>query len=691
MAGSTMGIGTSGLLTAQRQLATASHNISNVNTEGYSRQRAEQAARLPQFSGSGYIGTGVSVETTVRLANEFLEEQIRDSNSQFGRYEAFHALSKQIDNLMANPDSGLTPTMESFFSALQEANDNPSSTPARQVLLTEANTMTERFKLLDERFIQLNDAVNQQLVDLTREVSDDARSLAQLNVAIVKRIGAGQGDMPNDLMDQREVLIKKIAENIDVSVIYQDDGAANLFIGSGQSLVIGGNAASMSTQRSKFNAEDLDIILTQGAGDANITNSVTGGELQGVLDFKENVLETSRRSLGRVAIAITEEINAQHQLGMTLQGTTAPFPLGQDFFSDLSGPLIGLPGQSSTNSASMSITDSRVLTTSDYRLNYDGSDVTLIRLSDNKTYTGTAGPTLSDTIDNLNNQIDPAGPPYAMGTDPQGFSISNTSVMSAGDTFLMRPTFEGAANIGVSVNNVLDIALASPIVSRHGNDSDLATPGTTGGAINSGTGDITLPSIANLDGFTMTGNAIDSFDITMTYNSGIPGFDVTSSIVAIDGLILAYDPLNDFGGKTYTFDGSTLPLFGDVSFTISGKPNPDDVFVIENNNNPYDDNRNGLLMSKLQTVKTLENGSTDFQAGYAIIVSDVGTKTHSAEIDLLAQQTLSEQAKATRESYSGVNLDEEAADLLKFQQAYQASARVISIADEMFQTLLNSV
>ncbi len=249
---SIFGIGTSGLLTAQRQLATASHNISNVNTEGYSRQRAEQAARQPQYSGSGYIGTGIDVQNTVRLANEFLEEQIRNANSQYGQFDAYLSLSKQIDNILANPDSGLTPTLESFFSALQEANDNPSSTPSRQVLLTEANTMADRFKLLDDRFTELNGQVNQSLVDVTQTITDAADSIAKMNADIVQKIGAGQGRMPNDLLDQREVLIKEIAEKIDVSVVYQDDGSANLFIGSGQSLVIGGVASTLSTQQNRY-------------------------------------------------------------------------------------------------------------------------------------------------------------------------------------------------------------------------------------------------------------------------------------------------------------------------------------------------------------------------------------------------------------------------------------------------------
>ncbi len=682
---SIFGIGTSGLLAAQRQLATASHNISNVNTEGYTRQRAEQEARRPQFSGSGYIGSGVSVQTTVRLANDFLEEQIRNANSQFGKFDAFHALSTQIDNILANPDSGLTPTLESFFSALQEANDNPSSTPARQVLITEANTLTSRFELLDDRFIDLNNQVNQQLSDLSQDITDAARSIARLNVDIIQKIGAGQGNMPNDLIDQREVLIKKIADNIDVSVVMQDDGAANIFIGSGQSLVVGGTSAILSTQANRFNTEDLDVMLTQGAGSVNITSSVSGGELQGVLDFKKDVLEPGRRSLGRIAVALTEEMNHQHHLGMTLQDSGSGFNLGGNFFTSLTSSPQVLPGQAtSTGTYTSTITDSKLLTTSDYRLEV------------------TAGAPNTYTLIQLNN---PTPPMVTGGTlaavqaaaQAEGFDIGESVAATANETFLIRPTYAASAGIGVEVNNVLDIALAGPVISGAVTNAD-------GSARNSGTGSISLPVVATS---VSTGTLTDlpmAAPITLDFEASTPNeFDInlpaTATVSYIDAAgnpqsiaapvtALPYDPATDSGGITYTVNYAS----GDtVTFTVQGVPNANDQFELKENTAPFNDNRNGLIMAALQTKKTLENSSTDFQAGYSIIVSDVGTKTHSAEIDLRAQQTLSEQAKAERASYSGVNLDEEAADLLKFQQSYQASARVISIADQMFQTLISAV
>ncbi len=682
---SILGIGTSGLLAAQRQLATASHNISNVNTEGYSRQRAEQAARLPQFSGSGYIGSGVSVQSTVRLANEFLEEQIRNSNSQYGQFDAFHALSTQVDNILANPDSGLTPTLESFFSALQEAADNPSSTPARQVLITEAKTLTSRFKLLDDRFIELNSQVNQQLGDLTQEITDAARSIARLNVDIVQKTGAGQGDLPNDLIDQREVLIKKIAENIDVSVVMQDDGAANVFIGSGQSLVVGGTSSTLSTQINRYNAEDLDIILTQGAGIVDITNAVSGGELQGVLDFKVNVLESSRRSLGRIAVALSEEINHQHHLGMTLQDSGSGFTLGGDFFTSLTNSPQVLPGQTaSTGTYSSTIFDSKLLTTSDYRLEV------------------TSGAPNTYTLIQLNNPSPPlvTGGTFAAvqaAAQAEGFDIGESVASTADESFLIRPTYSAIAEIDVVVNNVLDIALAGPVISGAVTNSD-------GSARNSGTASISLPVAATsvstgiLTDLPMAApvtldfeaSNANEFDINLPATATVSYNDASGNpqTIAAPVTALPYNPATDSGGITYTVNYAS----GDtMTFTVQGVPSVNDQFELKENTAPYNDNRNGLLLASLQTKKTLENSSTDFQTGYGIIVSDVGTKTHSAEIDLRAQLTLSEQANAERESYSGVNLDEEAADLLKFQQSYQASARVISAADEMFQALLNSV
>ena len=669
-----LSIGTSGLQAAQRQLQTTSHNVSNVNTEGYTRQRAELEAIIPAYYAghTGYIGTGVTVQTTVRLSNEFYEEQIRNGNSSYGQYDAFYDLSAQIDNILANPATGLTPTLESFYSALQEANDDPSSTPARQVLLTEANVLTDRFQLIDDHFTDLNNEVNNKLVSLASDVTSIASSIASLNIDIIKRIGAGQGSMPNDLIDQREVLIKKLSEKIDINVVYQDDGAANIFIGSGQTLVISGNAAGISTEINKYNSLELDIILTRGNAKEDITQTITGGELQGVLDFREDVLKPSVNSLGRIAIALSEEMNAQNRLGMTIQGATAPFPLGGDFFTSQSSSPQVLDGQlSSTGIYTVDITNSKLLTTSNYKLDVNiAGEYRLTRLSDNFI--------LNFADLTLN------GAQTAAGT--QGFDLTENTAAVAGESFLIQPTAIAASSIGVQVNNVLDIALASPIISGEATSA-------TGGSVNSGSGSISLPTNTSVTNIPITDAGGNLVEFTLTYDDTAKVFNIsTSPAAAVPALAgsISFDntSASDIRGLSTALPGID---YNNIQFILSGVPNDGDSFVIGNNTSPFDDNRNGLLMAQLQTTKTIENGSSDFQGAYGILVAFVGTKTHSAEVDLKAQFSLLEDAKATREGYSGVNLDEEAAFLLKYQQAYQANSKVIASANQMFQDLLNAL
>jgi len=691
--GGLFGIGVSGLLTAQQQLSTTGHNISNVNTEGYARQRTEQATLNPSFSGAGYIGNGVQTETTVRFYDEFLEDQIRTSNSQLGKFDRYNNLAAQVDNILANPDAGLTPTMESYFNALQEANDYPSSAAARSVLLTEANTMANRFQLIQNRFIDLNNQVNNDLADVASEISARASSIADINKEIALQTGAAQGDTPNDALDKREQLIKEISERIEVNVVYQDNGMANVFIGSGQSLVLGSNSFTMTVENDEYTPRDKRIMLNGATGSIEMTSQVRGGELEGLINFKSEVLETSFNALGRIAASVTTEVNSQHQLGMTMR-ETAPgeFNLGGNFFNDLRGtatrPLNALNSSNNIGTASynFNITDTSVLTTSDYEMVYTtpgGVDTfTMTRLSDGVVFSGT-GASAAAALTSLNNNL--ANTPANSIDTAQGISVSLTAGAAAsGDRFLIQPTHDQARDISVEITEVLDIALASPISMSQGTNN-------LGVGTNTGSGDIeflpfTTPngSVTNIP-ITDAGN--NQVNIILTYNG--TGFDITSSGAgaspAEDPGPIAYTTANS--GQTFNLPGAN---YNNINFILTGAPDVGDTFVIGNNTNPHDDNRNGLILANLQTKKSMENSSSDFQRAYGLMVADVGTRTHSSEVDLAAQTTLKEQAVQTRESLSGVNLDEEASQLLKFQQAYSAAAKIISTADEVFQTLLSA-
>jgi flagellar hook-associated protein 1 len=692
MGGGIFGIGTSGLLSAQQQIATTGHNISNVNTAGFARQRTELSTTLPNFSGAGYVGTGVKIDTTRRFYDEFLEEQIRSSNSQLGKFERFNELARQVDNILANPDAGLTPTLESFYNALQEANDFPSSVPARSVLLTSANTLVDRFGLLQDRFIDLNDQTNSNLEDVAAEITARAASIAELNAQISVQIGAGNGNLPNDSLDRRENLIKEISELVDVNVVYQSNGAANIFIGSGQALVLNSTAFSMSIRDSEFSPQDKEVFLSNNNTSVQVTDQIKGGEMQGLLDFKNQVLEPSFNALGRIAASITVEMNQQHALGMTLQQDAAGnYQNGGNFFTDITSSQNTIQSSNNTGTASYTIAisdtgDTSELTLSDYELEYStggGNTFTLTRLSDNTVFTGTNPATipvavgLAAALTNLNTSLNNEGIQINLGA----------GAPANGDKFLAQPTHNLSRSMAVNINDVLDIALASPIVARKATDA-------FGVGTNTGTGEIGFvppktPTGA-LTNIPLTDAGGAPVEVVLTFNNVANSFAVTTTPAAAAPAVpagpIAYNPTTD--------SGTTLSLgapYTNISFTISGTPANNDSFILANNQSPQDDNRNGLILSDIQAKKTLQNGSADFQRGYGLMVADVGTRTHSSEVDLQAQITLNDQAKQNRDSLSGVNLDEEASNLLRFQQAYQASAKVITVADDIFRTLLSSL
>ncbi|MBF0265016.1 MAG: flagellar hook-associated protein FlgK [Gammaproteobacteria bacterium] len=737
-----LGISTSGLLVSQQQISTTGHNIANVNSPGYARQNTTSVSRLPGFSGNGYIGTGVEVESTKRSYNEFLEELIRSSNSQLGKQEEYYNIASQIDNILGDPDAGLSPTLEAFYGALEEANDYPSSVPTRSVLLTNAQSLVDRFDFLHTRLSNLNDQVNDSLVNVTAEVAGSAESLAELNSQLIGQGIRSDAAIPNDVLDQREQLIKNISERIDVNVVYQDNGAANIFIGSGQALVLNTQAFKMELVDSEFTPRDQEIVLSNRNGSFNITNQIKGGELEGLIAAKKEILDSGFNALGRIAAGLTKEMNEQHELGMTLQpNANGGFNLGSNFFNNLDEPQDSYPSNENTSGyvVQYEINDTFNLTTSDYLLEKKDTGFSLKRLSDKLSIE-------AENIASLNVLLNSTDLSVGFGV-PQGFKIDEeVDTLLANEPsrldehkFLIQPTHDLARNIRLEIDDVKDVALASPIQVREQTDefgvgqntgtasiefSNFTPPVppsstypngiagitrdidgnlvqreyvedvTTGGLVES---DTRLPfpfyhSNPNVDQFL----TIDQYNpVSKEFVVSGPAYDYETGTDSIVSFHVSYDPETQSG--TYIaldspeIDDLPASPFGFINIKITGVPVDGDSFTINNNTTPQDDNRNGLVMAKLQTKKTLENGRADFQRAYSLAVADVGTRTHSSEVDMKAQKTINERAMQNRNSLSGVNLDEEASNLLRFQQAFSASAKVIGVADEVFNTLLQSV
>jgi flagellar hook-associated protein 1 len=321
----------SGLLAFQRALGTTGHNVANANTPGYSRQRVELSTRPPTPSGDGFIGNGVSVNTVERVINSFIGGQLNAATSGNGSLQEYYRLASQVDNLLADPQAGLAPGLQSFFDAVSGVANDPTSVSARQVMLAEAQSLTDRFHYLDQRMEELRVRTNTQIVNSVDEINSFATSIAGLNRQILLYMSGGTGQPPNDMLDQRDELVRKLSERVAVTTTLQDDGALNVFIGTGQTLVINSTATTLTAVNNPYDATRKEVALTTGPVTSIVSDLLSGGgTLGGVLTFRSQMLDTAQNTLGRTAIGLADVFNAQHRLGQDLTGA-----LGGDFFSPI--------------------------------------------------------------------------------------------------------------------------------------------------------------------------------------------------------------------------------------------------------------------------------------------------------------------------------------------------------------------
>lgn len=653
--GNLLGTAVSGLLAYQRALATAGHNVSNVNTPGYSRQQIELSTRPPLTSSAGFIGNGVNIDTVTRAYDQFLTTQLRTTTSGQGQVGAYYDLSRQIDNIVADPQAGLAPALQGFFGAVQSLSSDPGSSAARQVLLSQANSLVNRFHYIDDRLDNLRDSANTQVRATVAQINTLGQSIAQMNQQVYELRGAA-GQPPNDLLDKRDEAIRQLAELVSVHVVAQENGALNVFIGNGQSLVLANQAAALNVMQNQFDPENLDIGFSFAGGTVtNITQNLAGGKLGGALEFRDGLLKNTADQLGRVAVGLSAVFNAQHRLGMNQNNA-----LGGDFFSDLGTQqsIASRNNNSATNIVLTGVvTDVGALKASDYRLDYNAGTYTLNRVADNTVVGVSAVPTFNLTA-------------------TEGFTVSAVGAsVSDGDSFLLRFTAHAARDTGLLLTQSTQIAAAAPLRS-------------TAAVTNLGRSTITPGEVSNTTNLPLATPVTLSFDPN-ALGAGIPGFIVAGGP---DGP-LAYDPATESAGKSFTLAApGPVTGYGSYTFTIAGVPANNDTFTIGNNTNAGSDNRNALKLLDFQNTPSLINGAAgptaSFLGAYSNLVADVGARTRQADIDQQAQQTLLEQAAATHSSVAGVNLDEEAANLVRFQQAYQASAQLVSAAQTVFDTLL---
>ncbi len=965
MGANILSIGITGLNAAQANLVTTGQNISNASTPGYSRQQVVQTSNEPMFTGNGFLGQGTNIETVKRVYNQYLTTQLLGAQTSASSMESYTAQISQINNLLSDTSTGLSPALNGFFSGLNDLAAAPASIPSRQAFLSDAQSLVSRLNALDQRINEVRFGVNTQIDSEVGQINAYAQQIADINQRILIAQAAGSSQPANDLLDQRDQLISDLNKEIRVTVVPQTDGSYSIFMGTGQLLVTGNQASKLVAQPDQYDAFRTVVAMQPPTGSPFVLpdNQLVGGVLGGLVAFRNESLDTSQNALGRLALTLAQSFNDQHKLGQDLTGA-----LGGDFFKTPAPQVM-----SSTNNPlpevaiNVSVKDIGALTTSDYQLiSHGGGNYDLLRVSDNTLllsngplpamidglaiqpasnapngasylirptrsaasdldiaikdprniavaapirtgaaldnkgtatisagavsgvnttaaplgaaltlrYLTTPSPALDGfpvgaKVDNGAGQVititSPTTPvPYALGNTLSfnGIAMTLTGAPGHGDAFTINPPpggIAGVANTGLAslfgappaasvrgaqlgsvapaypltitagVNDQFDIALdggaastktlasgvytsasalASAVQTAIGGGATVATDasgrlrvtsttvgaatavslGATGGntgfnalfggAVSTGDRAVQTGSLAlgnptnvvagvsdrfsiNVDGTTKTillpggsytpAALATQLQTTLNAQFAAPGVEVTlqggqlsvisnqlggasaislgsvaSGVATMTGsaavsrtdnlpsapMTLQYhQATNTFTGfpvgsvvtvandpaSPYAITSALTPVsytagaaisFNGTSFTLSGAPVDGDRFSIGPNTSGVTDNRNALLLGKLQTTKLLDGGSTTFQGGYASMVNQVGNKTREVQVGGKAQQALVDQAQQARDSVSGVNLDEEAANLLRFQQAYQASARLISVSGKLFDDLL---
>lgn len=643
-------IGIAGLRAAQIGLQTTGHNITNASTPGYHRQEIMQSANTAVNTGAGFIGTGVSVDAVKRVYDEFLDLQVQTAQTQSSYLETYSAQISLFNNMVADPSAGLSPALQEFFQGAHDVAANPASVPARQSMISSADALVTRFQTMSQRFDDMREGINSQISASVTVINSYAKQIAELNNRIVIAQASSNGP-PNDLLDQRDNLIAELNKEINVTVVKQYDGAYNVSMGRGQSLVIGKQAYTLSAQTSLDDPSRIDVGYQAGGGEVfflqgDILNS---GNLGGLLAFRSDSLDEMQNSLGRVAIGLAQTMNDQHRLGQDLNGAAGGIlfnvmgPGGSSgAFTVPSAKVMANVNNSDLTPAAIpavTLTDISKVTTSDYTLAYSAGGYTLTRLSDNTVLFANAA---------------------LPQTTSDGLTIAApTNAPAAADSWLIQPTRNGARDIGVAIHDTAKIAAAAPIIAG----SDNANIGT--GKITAGVVNPPPPTNTNLQQ-----------PLTITFTSPTT-FDV-SSPTSVPPIALA--------GVAYT-EGQDISYNG-WTVQITGAPAVGDKFTVGPNTNGVADNRNALLLVGLQTKNTLAGSTASYQSAYSQIVSSIGVKTRDINVTAQAQLSLVKYAQQAQQSLSGVNLDEEAANLLRYQQAYQAAGKMMQIASTMFDTLL---
>jgi flagellar hook-associated protein 1 FlgK len=627
----TISNGLSALLAAQRALQTTSNNIANANTEGFVRQRIDFIENPGVPLGRYTVGAGVSVSSIARVYDQFLTDNLRTATSLEQRATAFSDFAMRMNTILGNPDTGVNTAVQRFFNQVEAVGRDPTSAAQRSQLLLEGENLAERLQQLDNQLGGLNQEVNSRLTQATDTINSLAVQIAELNGQIM----AAGNTAASDLLDRRDVVLKQLGAQINITATRQNDGSVNVLVGSGQSLVLGVDSASLQTVQDTYDSSRLQVAISNGGPLQNISSVISGGTVGGLLSFRNDVLDSSRRDLGLLTMGLADAFNTQHQQGVDLAGN-----LGGNFFSTSAPVASGAGTNAGTAVVGATITDVSALVGHDYELRFNGTAWSVLDTTTRTAVTATGTGT---------------------GPDPllfAGLSVSISGSAAAGDRFLVRPLANATDEFRVVVTEPAKIAAAAPITARNSTaNASLAT--------------VSSPVVSDITDPKLRTTATIRFTSPTTY------------VVFTGGGADQVGPFAYTSGTDISFAGWTAQ--------VSGTPATGDEFFVQATGSGSGDNGNALALAAVSQLGFLAGGTQSVIDLGADIVATVGSTANRARNEANIQQSLREQSEVNLENVSGVNLDEEAANMLRYQDAYLAASKVVSIADGLFQNLLQIV
>jgi flagellar hook-associated protein 1 FlgK len=639
------GIGLSSLFASQYAIMLSNQNIANSENPSYSRRVVD----FKEMAGAG-VGNGIKLWDVRRVVDDFANHSLLQATCQYAAADSYAQSFKLFEPQFDNT-SGLDTYFKESLTQLNSVNTSASSSQSRSSYLYQLNTISTRFNQLSDQLKREQLNLSQSVADNVNEVNAIARQLAQINSQLSGSASPTVSDNLS-LFDERDRLLSKLAEYINFNSYTDERGITNVTLANGIQMISGLETFAFSTAPSVSNTAIFDIMMDNGSSTQLVTPYLTSGKISGQLAFQKDGLSATARGLDRLALAFSMNLNQQNRLGMDLYGN-----IGGDILTDLNAPglsnsrvIAATTNAGSSGTLAVNITDSALLTDSDYQLIFDSAThYQLFRESDHQL-------------------VGEGKTPNPLSVDGFTLDLSNANAVQ-GDRFTVSPTRGAASALKVTMTDPSQLALAYPVV-------------TNPSSSNIGGGVMTVSDITNTSTSAFATKGQLSPPLTVQFVSGNQYQLVNSQTGAVIEGAIQYVP----GASIFPTPGGYDPGF---RITLDGQVSAQDQFQISYNQSGLNDNRNGLKIASLYQEGTLKGGQLNFIQGYQSLTADISAKTHVAKMVETTQNILKTQAEKRRDEISGVSLEEEALNIARFQQSYQASAKILEVVTNMFDVILN--